>query len=133
MENPVAACAKAGQLPPPGWTKPDPKIKAVTLSDVTRSGDNVGTRHSIGLPIHVYPLYENASRAYRGQSILDNNQESASLYASFAEVASQNPFAWNYGLLPASAEDIGTVSKTNRMICFPCKSTPTLPVGSELG
>jgi hypothetical protein len=76
----------------------------------------------VGLPIHVYPLYENAFRARRGQSIQENNLESAELYADFAKVAEKNPFAWNYGQPAATEEVIGTVSKKNRMICFPCRS-----------
>jgi len=71
--------------------------------------------------MHVYPLYENGLRAYRKQSIQQNNIESAELYAQFARVAKKNPFAWNY-LKPAeTADSIGTVTKKNRMICFPCK------------
>jgi len=87
---------------------------------------DLGTLHSVGLPIHVYPLYENAFRAHRGQSILDNNHESAELYADFAKVAAKNPLAWNYSQPAATEEVIGTVSKKNRMICFPCMH------GSEL-
>lgn len=84
---------------------------------------DLGTKHSVGLPIHVYPLYENAFRAHRHQSILENNIESASLYAAFAKIAERNEFAWNYGKPAATEHDIGTVSKKNRMICFPCKSS----------
>ena len=75
----------------------------------------------MGLPIHVYPLYENAFRAHRGQSIQENNRESAKLYADFAAVAEKNSLAWNYGKAAATEKDIGIVSKRNRMICFPCK------------
>lgn len=82
---------------------------------------DVGTLHSIGLPIHLYPLYENAFRAHRGQSIQENNLESAELYADFAKVAERNPLAWNYGQPAATEKNTGTVSKKNRMICFPCK------------
>jgi hypothetical protein len=74
----------------------------------------------VGLPIHVYPLYENAYRAHRRQSIQENNHESAELYADFAKVAEKNPLAWNFGEPAATKEIIGTVSKKNRMICFPC-------------
>jgi hypothetical protein len=71
--------------------------------------------------MHVYPLYENGLRAYRRQSIQQNNRESATLYAQFGKVAEKNPFAWNY-LQPAeTADSIGTITKKNRMICFPCK------------
>lgn len=80
-----------------------------------------GTQHSIGVPIQVYPLYENAFRAHRNQSLEENDKESAQLYANFAKVAEQNPLAWNFGK-PAEAEDtIRTVTKKNRMICYPCE------------
>ncbi len=83
--------------------------------------EGIGTLHSVGLPIHVYPLYENGFRAHRSQSIQDNNRESAELYASFAKVAESNALSWNYGKVAANEDQIGTVSKKNRMICFPCK------------
>jgi hypothetical protein len=74
----------------------------------------------VGSPIHVYPLYENAFRAHRGQSVQENNHESATLYAHLSQVASRNPNAWNYGTEAETASSIGTVSKKNRLICFPC-------------
>jgi len=113
----VGACAVAGNLPPPGWA--ESSGSGIDVSDVTRLGDTLGTRHSVGLPIHVYPLYENAFRAHRSQSLAENNKESATLYADFANVAEKNPVAWNYGQSGVTAEVIGTVSKKNRIICSP--------------
>jgi hypothetical protein len=81
---------------------------------------DLGDIHGIGAPIHVYPLYENGFRAHRKQSREQNNSESAVLYAEFAKVAERQPYSWNYGEPVATADFIGTVSKTNRMICFPC-------------
>lgn len=75
--------------------------------------------HSIGAPIHIYPLYENAFRAHRHQTLPDNNEESSILYASFADVASKNPYSWNHGKPAATKQDIGAVSKKNRLICSP--------------
>ncbi|KAH6662782.1 hypothetical protein B0J14DRAFT_610177 [Halenospora varia] len=115
----LAACAAAKKLPPPGWTLPDKNARTVTLSDVTRYGENLGTIHRIGLPIHVYPLYEAGFRAHRNQTIQDNNTESSKLYADFAKVAEKSSLAWNYEQPAASAEFIGTVSEKNRMICTP--------------
>lgn len=80
-----------------------------------------GARHGIGNPIQLYPLYENAVRAHRNQSIKDNHTESAQLYADFAKVAEKNSYAWSYPAAAETAESIGTVSKRNRMICFPCE------------
>ena len=82
---------------------------------------DLGAIHSIGAPIHVYPLYENGFRAHHGQSIQQNNTESAQLYAEFAQVAQQNPLSWNYGKPTETEKSIGSVTKKNRMICFPCK------------
>lgn len=101
-------------------------IKASCLRDLEETQEltryiDLGTLHSVGLPIHVYPLYENAFRAHRNQSIQENDQESAHLYADFAKVAEGNPLAWNYGQPAATEKVIGTVTKRNRMICFPCK------------
>ncbi|CZT11141.1 uncharacterized protein RCO7_05574 [Rhynchosporium graminicola] len=120
------ALASPGKSPP--WIGANESARAVSVSDVSSMGETrgIGTLHSVGLPIHVYPLYENAFRAHRGQSIQDNNQESAELYADFAKVAEQNPLAWNYGKPAATKEIISTVSKKNRMICFPCGSDPLL-------
>lgn len=94
-------------------------------SKVTGQTADLGALHDIGAPIHVYPLFENAYRAHRKQSIKANNRESAKLYSGFADVAEKNPVAWNYGK-HISEEFIGTVSKKNRMICFPCKVLPPI-------
>jgi hypothetical protein len=74
----------------------------------------------VGSPIHVYPLYENGFRAHRKQTIQANHRESAALYAYFSQIASQNPYAWNNGMEAQTTDSIGTLSKKNRMICFPC-------------
>ncbi|RYN94191.1 hypothetical protein AA0119_g9300 [Alternaria tenuissima] len=131
----LSACAAAKKLPPPGWTAPSEAVDSVftptgrdlgnsavsslwqTLSS-TDSCEDLGAIHRIGAPIHVYPLYENAFRAHRGQTPKANHQESAKLYAEFSEVAKNNEYAWNYGS-SSSEEEIGTVGKRNRMICHP--------------
>lgn len=41
------------------------------------------------------------------------------MYAEFAKVAENQPYAWNYGKA-TTKETIGAVTKRNRMICFPC-------------
>ncbi|ODM14601.1 hypothetical protein SI65_09946 [Aspergillus cristatus] len=104
---------------PPKWTPPSQAVDGIFSPTTARvTEDNIGTRHSVGAPIHVYPLYENAFRTYRGQSIADNHVESTKLYARFSEVSAQHPYSWNYGRKD-SEEKIGTVSPRNRMICFP--------------
>jgi hypothetical protein len=128
-----------GQIPPPGWTPVDKNADSV-FSPTTRelgggklflaakghkfllSTEDLGGIHSIGAPIQTYPLYENGFRAARRQSPEENAVESSQLYAEFAQVASRNPMAWNYGKEPATPKLIRTVTKRNRMICLPCKA-----------
>jgi hypothetical protein len=76
----------------------------------------------MGLPIHVYPLYENGRRAHRRQSAIENSMESAKMYAAFDKISIENEYSWNYQGSPKSAEQIGLPSKRNRMICDPCKA-----------
>ncbi|KYK57001.1 thiolase [Drechmeria coniospora] len=112
----LAACQKAGQNPPPGWPEQDPDGKNLGSIDMSILRESVGTRHSMGLPIHVYPLYENSRRAHRRQTADRNSHESATMYAAFDRIASKNEHSWNYGEPTRSAEVIGTISKRNRMI-----------------
>lgn len=115
----LTACAAAGKLPPPGWTTPNEDITKVFSPTSRELAPSLGSKHSIGNPIHIYPLYENSFRAHRHQSIDENNAESARLYADFAEVAANNQFSWAYPAPAETEQNIGTVSKRNRMICFP--------------
>ncbi|KAL2834495.1 hypothetical protein BDW59DRAFT_156425 [Aspergillus cavernicola] len=106
---------KAKKFPPSHWTK---------LEDYTpfwnrNRPEDVGTRHFLGAPIQVYPLYEAAFRAHLQQKLSDNHKESAELYAEFAQIAAKSPVSWSYGKEPETAESIGTVTKRNRMICSP--------------
>lgn len=123
-------------MPPTGWTKAERAVESVfspttrelhqgkcgplfsTEPELMQAG--LGSAHEIGAPIHIYPLYENGFRALRKQTIKENHQESAQLYAEFAQVAEKNPQAWNYGKAAKTAKEVGTVTKQNRMICFPC-------------
>ncbi|KAF7881527.1 hypothetical protein EAF00_011896 [Botryotinia globosa] len=113
----IASASKTGTYPS-HWTPPagDPR----RILALPKGVETLGTIHQIGLPIHIYPLYENAFRAHRHQSQVENNAESAKLYAQFAAVAAGNEFAWNKESAGKSSEEsIGKVGKGNRMICWP--------------
>ncbi|KAK5112349.1 hypothetical protein LTR62_004312 [Meristemomyces frigidus] len=131
-----ALASSAKHLPPPNWTPLAEEVTSV-FSPTTRElkpgalpgswkpsrtetdSTDIGSLHGIGNPIHIYPLYENAYRARNGQSLQENHRQSAEMYAQFAKVAEGNEYAWNHGRAGESAERIGTVGRTNRMICFP--------------
>lgn len=115
----LTACAAAKKMPPPGWTPPSEDVQSVFSPTTRELQQDYGARHFCANPIQLYPLYENAFRAHRGQTIEANHVESAKLYADFAKVAEQNENAWSY---PAPAEtetSITTIGKRNRMICHP--------------
>ncbi|CAI7670733.1 unnamed protein product [Penicillium viridicatum] len=112
----LKAFVKDGTYPPP-WTPPE-KARVYYAND-TDTLTGIGRPHGVGVPMHIYPMYENALRWRRGQSPLENLEESSSLYGRFADIASKHPMAWNFGKSPKTAKEIGNITKNNRMICFP--------------
>jgi acetyl-CoA C-acetyltransferase len=68
-------------------------------------------------PIQIYPMFENALRHHRGESIEDHLHRISQLWAGFSEVASHNPHAWIRQ--PRTAEEIRTLSSSNRPVSFP--------------
>ncbi|KPK21186.1 MAG: hypothetical protein AMJ76_03345, partial [Dehalococcoidia bacterium SM23_28_1] len=81
-------------------------------------GNNeIEARHGANIPARVYPLFENAIRAHKGRSIAEHQERLAQLCARLAQVAKDNPFAWFRD--GKTAEEIGTVTSENRLICFP--------------
>ncbi|MGH9025117.1 MAG: acetyl-CoA acetyltransferase [Acidimicrobiia bacterium] len=74
---------------------------------------------AVGLdqPIAVYPLLESAVRASTGASVAVHQRHISELWSRFSAVAAANPYAWSR--TPRTAEEIRTVSPTNRMIGFP--------------
>ena len=74
-------------------------------------------RHGATMPIHLYPLFENALRAQQGHSIEAHQRHLGELSAGFAAVAHDNQYAWFRD--GKTAEEIATVSPANRMVCFP--------------
>jgi len=71
----------------------------------------------IKLPIQVYPIFENALRHARGESIEAHRRRIAELWAGFSRVAAGNPSAWIREA--KSAEAIATPGPRNRPVSFP--------------
>lgn len=68
-------------------------------------------------PIQMYPIFENALRFARGESIEAQRRRISELWAGFSRVAAENPSAW---IRKAhSAEEIATPGPENRPISFP--------------
>jgi acetyl-CoA C-acetyltransferase len=89
-----------------------------TLVGSTGEGSDQAEK-AIGLemPISIYPIFENALRAARGQSLAEHRQTMGSLFEPFTRVAAANPYAW----FPTerSAKELVECTPTNRMIFFP--------------
>jgi len=71
----------------------------------------------ISRAIQLYPIFENAIRHARGESLDEHLIRISELWARFNAVAVGNPHAWLRE--PLTAEEIRTVSPSNRMIGFP--------------
>jgi acetyl-CoA C-acetyltransferase len=69
------------------------------------------------LPIHAYPLFENALRAANGWTLAEHADQIGQLWSRFSQVAATNPYAWIRS--PRSPEEISTPSPDNRMVSFP--------------
>ncbi|MGV9800737.1 acetyl-CoA acetyltransferase [Mycobacterium sp. NPDC003449] len=74
------------------------------------------THGLIGAPVQ-YGLLENARRARLGLSVADYRTQMADLFEPFSKVAAKNPFSSTP--TERSAEELATVTASNRMICDP--------------
>jgi acetyl-CoA C-acetyltransferase len=86
-------------------------------------GEELKMRHRIEAqrgvvqPIHMYPIFENAIRHARGETLGGHIRRVSALWAGFSRVAADNPHAWIRQ--PKSAEEIRTPSDFNRPVSFP--------------
>lgn len=69
------------------------------------------------LPIHIYPVFENALRAATGVGAAEHRAAIAALWSRFSAVAAHNPHAWSPR--ERSAAEIATATPDNRMIAWP--------------
>lgn len=112
----VSMTRAAGQRP--DWTtQPDDTPPPTMIGDERPLVSEVESARGIAMPVHVYPLFENALRARLGLSIEQHQQRLGILWSAFAEVARDNPQAWiRSGFSP---DEIARPAEDNRMISFP--------------
>lgn len=91
--------------------------------DLLFGGDQQPEHHDneiakgIRTAIQVYPMYDNAIRYHRGETIEEHLARVSELWSRFNDVAQGNPHAWIRDNL--TAEQIRTPSPTNRLVSFP--------------
>ena len=73
--------------------------------------------HGLMVPVDVYPLYENAGRAARGETLAEGQTETGALWAGMSAVAAGCEHAWLRKAV--SAGEIVAPSARNRPIAFP--------------
>ncbi len=69
------------------------------------------------MPVQVYPMFESAVRAARGEDVDEHQVRTSELWARFSAVAAHNPYAWVQREL--TPEEVRTPGPTNRMIGLP--------------
>jgi acetyl-CoA C-acetyltransferase len=92
---------------------PEPVHLGVDRPPVT----DVEQERGLNRPINVYPLFENALRAEKGEGIDEHQIRVSEMWARFSDVAAGNPYAW----FPRarSPAELRTVGPDNRMVSFP--------------
>jgi acetyl-CoA C-acetyltransferase len=99
------------------WTPLVPREASVRFGNDRIDISPISKKLGVTDPAQMYPLYEMALQASLGESPAQGHAGSAALWAEFAAVAAQNPYAWIQSA--PSAETIATVTPANRLIDYP--------------
>lgn len=99
------------------WPTSEPDDLPESIGSELHMISDAEEAHSIGLPVQVYPMFETALRSASGRSIDEHRRFLGELWSGLSRVAASNPFAWIRE--PKTADEITTVSESNRMIGLP--------------
>jgi len=100
------------------WTVQAADTEPPTLFGSDRRGTTASEEErGLDLPIHVFPLFENALRAEAGRTLPEHLAHIGELWSRFSSVAAGNPYAWIREA--KTAEDLTTVTESNRMVAYP--------------
>lgn len=113
----------------PAEGTPEPDLFGVDRAPATE----LEMQRGIVLPVHAYPLFEQALRGAAGRTVDEHRAVIGALWHRFAEVAATNPYAWITD--PPDAGTIVTPSPANRMIASPYTKlcTANMPVDQGAG
>ena len=99
------------------WETGDDPPCGLVIGDATPGSSEYEMAHLAVAPTMVYPLFETALRAELGHGIDEHQRYVSELWSGFAAVAAGNPNAWSRTAF--SPDEIRTISRDNRAICFP--------------
>ncbi|MBU6336178.1 MAG: hypothetical protein KGS47_17445, partial [Chloroflexi bacterium] len=106
-------------------------IPADYASDDAVGSSELEQAHGLSLPIHGFPLFENALWARSGLSREAWLARVGALWSGFSAVAATHPNAWTRA--PVDAATITTPGPDNRPICFPYTKRMVSLVMADLG
>jgi acetyl-CoA C-acetyltransferase len=114
-----AASRRDPAKPPLAWaSQAADSTPAPTMFGVDKPGStDLEMSRGVILPIHAYPLFENALRGAHGWTLPEHAARIGALWSRFSQVAATNPNAWIRS--PRTAEEISVASADNRMVSFP--------------
>jgi len=100
------------------WTAQDPDTAPAEPFGIDR-GPSSEHEAAVGLvlPVHVYPLLENALRMEAGWTLAQHRERIGSLWSRFSVVAASNPYAWIR--TPVDEDEVVRAGPSNRMVGFP--------------
>ena len=98
--------------------QPEGTPPAAELFGVEKAGaTELEMQRGVLLPVHAYPLFENALRAANGWTLYEHAARIGALWSRFSEVAAGNPHAWIR--TARTPEEIMSPAPANRMVSFP--------------
>jgi len=113
-----AAARRHPDRPVLPWTvQPADAVRPPLFGTDRRGTTEAEEERGLDLPIHVFPLFENALRAGLGRTLDDHRRRIGALWSRFSDVAAANPYAWFRD--PRGTDEIITVTESNRMIAYP--------------
>jgi acetyl-CoA C-acetyltransferase len=100
------------------WTSQPEGTSAPVVFGVDRPGaTDLEINRGVVLPVHAYPLFENALRAANGWTLDEHAARIGALWSRFSHVAAGNPDAWIR--TARTADEIVRAGPGNRMVSFP--------------
>ncbi|MHB8466032.1 MAG: acetyl-CoA acetyltransferase [Acidimicrobiales bacterium] len=104
--------------PPPWGSQPPGTAPADRIVGIARPGTSDGElSRSLAAPVQIYPVFETALRLAAGETVDEHQRRVSALWATFSDVATRNPYAWDQRR--HTAEEIRTPGPKNRWIGWP--------------
>jgi acetyl-CoA C-acetyltransferase len=99
------------------YTSQTDKLPDEYLGKDVVMNNKVETERGLRDPICLYPVFESAFRASRGESMDGHRDRVAAMWEKFNRTAVANPYSWVR--TPMTAEEIRNPSPSNRLVGFP--------------